>query len=76
MCVYVANTMTTNSGAGTKSRININLAADVVQMADQLCQRERRSLSNMLEVLIDREFHQSTAPINCPKDSETTEIAA
>lgn len=56
------NAKPANPPAATgKTRHNISLSEEVRQRGERLAELEKRSFSNLLEVLIDREFERQNA---------------
>ncbi len=45
-----------------KQRVTITISPDVFQIGQRLSQAERRSFSNLVEALIDREAKRQEAP--------------
>jgi len=43
-----------------KRRVSLTLEPSVITMAERLAEYERRSLSNLVEVLVERATHQQT----------------
>jgi len=47
-----------NTGETGRKRHNISMAEETRDRAEKLAEREKRSVSNLLEVLIDREWER------------------
>ena len=66
LCVLSDSEMNASEETTPKTRLQITLSEDAIAKAKAMAKQERRSFSNLLEVLIDR----AEMPTSCPPEPE------